>query len=111
MSLRFLVVGYMHSVGRELNSQEVVLVVFRLFSMKLARVPAYSFKGKLIPGSQPFMVALLLSVVLNMLGNLKQSKEALNVVEAQEQFQVVTLVKKFKLNLLKNKQRNCAISW
>ena len=76
-----------------MNSQEVVLVVFLLFSVRVVRVHAHSFKGKLILGSQPFMVALLLSVVLNMLGNLKQSKEALNVVEAQEQFQAVTLVK------------------
>lgn len=106
MSLRFLVAGYMHSVGRELNSQEVVLVVFRLFSMKVARVHAYSFKGELTPGSQPFMIALLLSVVLNklMLGNLKQGKEALKAVETQEQFQVVTLVKKFKSNLTKKKE-------
>ena len=77
MSQRFLVAGYMHLVGRELNSQEVVLVVFLLFSVRVARVHAYSFKGKLIPGSQPFMIALLLSVVLNklMLGNLKHRKK------------------------------------
>lgn len=99
----------MHSVGRELNSQEVVLVLFRLFSLKVVRVHAYSFKGKLIRGSQPFMVALLLSVVLDMLGNLKQSKEALNEVEAQEQFQAVTLTQKSKSYLTKNKQRKCAI--
>ena len=78
-------------------------------SMKVARVHAYSFKRKLILGSQPFMVALLSSVVLNMLGNLKQSKEALNEVEAQEQFQAVTLTQKSKSYLTKNKQRKCAI--
>lgn len=101
----------MHSVGRELNSQEVVLVLVCLFSMKVARVHAYSFKGKLIPGSQPFMVALLLSIVLNMLGNLKQSKEAVYTVGSRSSRAVSGShsSQKSKSYLTKNKHRNCAI--
>ena len=111
MSLRFLVSRYMHSVGRKSNSQEVVLVVFLLFSMKVARVHAYSFKGKLIRGSQPFMVALLLSVVLDMLGNLKLSKQALYTVGSRSSRAVSGShsSQKSKSYLTKNKHRNCAI--
>ena len=101
----------MHSVGRELNSQEVVLVLFRLFSLKVVRVHAYSFKGKLIRGSQPFMVALLLSVVLDMLGKAKQSKEALYTVGSRSSRAVLGShsSQKSKSYLTKNKHRNCAI--
>lgn len=80
-------------------------------SMKVVRVHAYSFKGKLIPGSQPFMVALLLSIVLNMLGNLKQSKEAVYTVGSRSSRAVSGShsSQKSKSYLTKNKHRNCAI--